>query len=294
MSSLQPHYQTPRSTKVSSVTLPTPAHWLAIIFLIPAFRYLYLDYRKYIALGPGGTPSTFSGYVRVKILGLFALSNPYEPPSVPLYTTRKEGRLSNLPKRRGPRPTTVGIAPHRQVDQRTPPALFEILSAAIRTIASRNNRVELGTSCFEKHGPGLFSINPLRRTCRGEICHAHPSDGSLHLTLHPADAKVMLEAGWGERHPLARGGWLERFVPGGFVMLYAPRIEEEIEVVLSIIQAAAWWVSGEDVIALDAIRRDSGINDTHVIDTEIVDLTKDCSNNLSIVGGGTRAVSVVY
>ena len=77
-------------------------------------------------------------------------------------------------------------------------------------------------------------------------------------------------------------------------MLYAPRIEEEIEVVLSIIQAAAWWVSGEDVIALDAIRRDSGINDTHVIDTEIVDQTKDCSNNLSIVGGGTRAVSVVY
>lgn len=45
------------------------------------------------------------------------------------------------------------------------------------------------------------------------------TDGSLHLTLHPKDVKLVLERGWGQRHPLARGGFFERFVPVGFVMV---------------------------------------------------------------------------
>ena len=65
------------------------------------------------------------------------------------------------------------------------------------------------------------------------------------MALHPADAKLVLERGWGERHPLARGGWLTRFVPPTFLMVYAPRDEGEVGVVLEIIRAAAWWVSGQ-------------------------------------------------
>lgn len=104
-----------------------------------------------------------------------------------------------------------------------------------------------GTSCFEKHGTGLFSLAPIVRTCRGEVCHLHPSDGSMHLCLHPADAKVVLERGWGERHPLAQGGWMRRFVPKEFVMVYAPRSEEDITTVVEIVSAAAWWVSGRRI-----------------------------------------------
>lgn len=48
-----------------------------------------------------------------------------------------------------------------------------------------------------------------------------------------------------ERHPLARGGWCTRFVPVGFLMIYAPRTEEEISVVMEIILAGVGWVSGE-------------------------------------------------
>lgn len=48
-----------------------------------------------------------------------------------------------------------------------------------------------------------------------------------------------------ERHPLARGGWCTRFVPVGFLMIYAPRTEEEVSVVMEIILAAIGWVSGE-------------------------------------------------
>ena len=48
-----------------------------------------------------------------------------------------------------------------------------------------------------------------------------------------------------ERHPLARGGWCRRFVPVGFVMIYAPRTEEEVGLVLEIVKAGIGWVSGE-------------------------------------------------
>ena len=69
----------------------------------------------------------------------------------------------------------------------------------------------------------------------------------MHLTLHPADAAIVILRGWGERHPLSNGGWLARFVPQGFCMVYAPRNEEEVEIVRKIVAAAVWWVGGVDV-----------------------------------------------
>lgn len=65
------------------------------------------------------------------------------------------------------------------------------------------------------------------------------------MLLHPDDAKVVLEKGWGERHPLAKGGWMKKYVPREFIMVYAPRNREELEAVCRIIEAAAFWVSGE-------------------------------------------------
>ncbi|KAI4722347.1 hypothetical protein E4T48_01287 [Aureobasidium sp. EXF-10727] len=232
-------------------------HLAAITILVPTIRHLYIDYRNFIALGPGGTPKTITGYCKIKALGMFALRNPYAPPKIPWSMKQKEGCLSTLPPREGIRPSTLGIAPHRQTDQKPSREMYEKLASAIHTIADDNTHLHEGTSCFEKHGTGLFSDNPQRRTCGGEICHAHPSDGSLHLTLHPADAKIMLDGGWGERHPLARGGWLERFVPGGFVMIYAPRNDSELEVVLEIVHAAAWYVGGEEIKSEHDKRRDS-------------------------------------
>ena len=80
----------------------------------------------------------------------------------------------------------------------------------------------------------------------------------MHLTLHPADSRAVLEAGWGERHPLSRGGAFERFVPENFVMVYAPRDEEEIEMVVRLILAARWFVSGKAGVAEEfSERRDS-------------------------------------
>ncbi|KAI9772421.1 MAG: hypothetical protein M1840_000624 [Geoglossum simile] len=221
--------------------------------ILPALFFVYEDYALFLALGPGGTPSTFLGYLRVTLLRLFALRNPYLPAPIPTDLLPQAGYLTlqhaeNLPKRSGVRPKVAGIAPHRQVTQRGTPANFTELSRSIKALADTNSpRLKLGTSCFEKHEIGLFSANPINCTCNGEICHAHPSDGSLHLTLHPADAYIVLERCLGERHPLARGGWFSRFVPSGFLMVYAPRTMEELEAVMEIIKAAVWWVDGRSL-----------------------------------------------
>ncbi|KAK4547303.1 hypothetical protein LTR36_000958 [Oleoguttula mirabilis] len=258
---------TPAALLHSSQTLKLVAIFTALTAVLTLLLHLYREYLAFVSLGPGGTPPTIAGFLRVKVLGCFALQNPYQPAPIPPRFKDSPGYLVNLPIRQAPRPETRGIAPHRQITQKPSKAVYEKLAQEIQNMGASNDNLLIGTSCFEKHGTGLFSVSPAKRTCQGEICHAHPSDGSMHMTLHPADAKTVLEAGWAERHPIARGGWFERFVPGGFLMVYAPRNDEEIETVMRIVKAAAWFVSGRDgvrEIGKDSVkeiaeeRRDSG------------------------------------
>lgn len=216
---------------------------LVIAGLLQAAVCLKSDYEAFIDLGPGGTPQTVYGYLKVKCLGLFALRNRFLAAPIPNDFITKQGYLQSLPPRDRPRPVTRGIAPHRQIDQKLDEHTYKKLARAVEAMApGKNNDMVIGTSCFEKHGTGLFSTVPANTTCRGEIVHLHPSDGSFHMTLHPADANTMLQAGWGERHPLA-GVFFKRFLPVGFCMVYAPQSDEEIETVLEIVRAAAWYVS---------------------------------------------------
>jgi hypothetical protein len=70
----------------------------------------------------------------------------------------------------------------------------------------------------------------------------------MHLTLHPLDAALVIAQGWGERHPLAgcsiHGKYL---LPSGFVMVYTPRAENDIDTLMDIVKAAGWWVGGVDL-----------------------------------------------
>ncbi|PGG95118.1 hypothetical protein AJ80_10023 [Polytolypa hystricis UAMH7299] len=224
---------------------------VALLLTISAYR-VRKGYHAFLALGPGGTPSTFAGYMRICVLRIFALKNPLSPPSISPHLHPPTGILKDFPKRQGPRPKVVGIAPQRQMTHRGSAEIYAALTTEIKAFTQRYpDHVFLGTSCFEKHSTGLFSVSKVqnRFTCNGEVCHSHPSDGSLHLTLHPADVKQILERGWGERHPLARENWWWRFrfVPPGFVLIYSPRTMEELRCVVEIIHAAAWWISGMEL-----------------------------------------------
>lgn len=56
------------------------------------------------------------------------------------------------------------------------------LAARIEKMAQGSNSdLAIGTSCFEKHGTGLFCKSPVAKTCRGEIVHLHGSDGSMYV-----------------------------------------------------------------------------------------------------------------
>ncbi|KAF1817265.1 hypothetical protein P152DRAFT_376985, partial [Eremomyces bilateralis CBS 781.70] len=227
---------------------------LLLLFLLPLFSLLPLlhkDYILFLSLGPGGTPPTPLGYLRIKFLSLFA--HPHPRRASPLPPTAGYLHPSTLPPRRGSRPTVVGIAPHRQTNQHAHAPEFAMLERAIRRVADDpGNAAVFGVSCIEKHGPALFSCSETREGGSGaattdrdtELLHAHPWDGSMHIVLHPGDVRVVLMQGWGERHPLGRGGWLRQFVPEDFMLIYAPRNAEEVEIVMRIVEAACWWRRG--------------------------------------------------
>jgi len=235
---------------ILGVQFAQPSLTCTLVALAPLPWIIRNDYENFLSLGPGGTPSTFFGYLKITCLRLFALSDPYTPDSSPkpIYPLvgYYQGAQPWLPKRSGPRPKIVGIAPQRQIDQPGCPQMYHRLRKALEKVADKQTEIlRIGTSCFEKKGLALFALQPINPTCRGEICHIHHSDRSMHMNLHPDDAKVVLEKGWGERHPLARGGWMKTYVPREFVMVYAPRDRIELDVICRIIEAAGFWACGE-------------------------------------------------
>ncbi|KND89500.1 hypothetical protein TOPH_05886 [Tolypocladium ophioglossoides CBS 100239] len=222
-----------------------------LVSLTPIFLLVRNDYHNFINLGPGGTPSTFQGYLRVSWLRLWALRDPFSAPKPDPDRVPSQGilRRQALPYRVGPRPLVAGIAPQRQLDQHGSRQCYLSLRRAMETLSIRNP-LKFGTerSCIEKHGLALFARHPLQTNCQGEICHVHDSDHSMHMCLHPDDIREILSKGWGQRHPLARkDSLLHMPVSHDFVMVYAPRNEQELQITYKIIEAAIWYILAECV-----------------------------------------------
>lgn len=195
----QPPYQ---STDLLSKVLTINVRYLiystfAAFIILPIYRFIRRDYLDFLALGPGGTPSTFAGYLRICYLRLFTLKDPLHPPPTTNLERPADGFLRRLPKRLPPRPSVAGIAPHRQINQKPPSHLYHLLRVALYTLVGNNSKLlRSGNSCFEKHGLALFLClcpqcpdaechaellhagpTHINSTCSdtGEICHLHPS-----------------------------------------------------------------------------------------------------------------------
>ncbi|KAG6014795.1 hypothetical protein E4U43_006122 [Claviceps pusilla] len=239
-----------------------------IVLLAPLFILLRNDYQNFLNLGPGGTPSSLYGYLQISWWRLWALHDPFTAPSPSSSTSSSSSsgillapssssssissppqHQSDLPYRPGPRPLVAGIAPQRQLDQHGSRHSYLALRRTMIKLAA-TKPLSFGTerSCVEKHGLALFARHALRTNCQGEIVHVHDSDHSMHMCLHPEDIKVVLQKGWGQRHPLARKGWwFQMPVSADFVMIYAPRNQHELQIVYRIIEAAIWYTSEEMV-----------------------------------------------
>ncbi|KAK4147731.1 uncharacterized protein C8A04DRAFT_24280 [Dichotomopilus funicola] len=219
-----------------------------LIILVPTSLLIRNDYLNFLKLGPGGTPPTPVGYARLTFYRLFTLRDPFVPPPVDPAQKPAAGILgADLPYRPGPRPAVAGLAPQRQLNQHGSTGAYDRLRGAIEALAVRDpKRFVTATSCLEKHGFALFSRHPVNVCGNGEVCHIHSSDRSLHLNLHPDDIREVLEKGWGQRHPMAWEGMLVRSpVPRTFMMIYAPRDENDLKIVGRIIEAAIWYTDAE-------------------------------------------------
>jgi len=146
--------------------------------------------------------------------------------------------LLDLPERRGPAPRTNPTMPHQQLDQTAPADLQEALLARTAGLPG----VRVGESLISVPGARAFHLEPGKATGapeafirETEFAHLHPPyDGSMHLGLHEDDARVVVERGWAEFHPLVAQG----VMPPTIVMVFGPRDADELETVWRILQAS--------------------------------------------------------
>lgn len=152
----------------------------------------------------------------------------------------------NLPNRLTPIPQTTNSVPHIQRFVRPVPQLSTELLRRVSAFPG----VELRGTIVGRSGSTGFWLHdqmPLARPdviVRGrEFAHLHP-DGSLHAALAPEVAAVAVEAGWATPHPWAKQikGW------EGFVMLYTPGSQDELEVVYQLVVESYRFVTGRDIV----------------------------------------------
>ncbi|MFQ5998397.1 MAG: luciferase family protein [Candidatus Bathyarchaeia archaeon] len=152
--------------------------------------------------------------------------------------------ISGLVRRNGERPKTTSTNPHKQLTQNSPVEIYKKLADRIFSLPG----VEENVSMVSVPGArALWLSNDASISSKAfmkgrEFAHLHPpEDGSLHLSLPPQLVEHVIEKGWAEPHPVAMMG----FMPANVVMVYAPRNENEIEIVYNIVVVSYQFAKGE-------------------------------------------------
>ncbi|OXM68490.1 luciferase domain-containing protein [Amycolatopsis vastitatis] len=150
-------------------------------------------------------------------------------------------QLFDIPDRCGHRPSTSAAPPHQQLSQTAPFHLQQELYRQCCALAGTVAHPSLVSV------PGARALSMPDAASRGEFMvrreffHLHPSyDGSMHLSLPPRAARVVVERGWGEPHPIAG-----IHLPAGTVLLYGPRDRSEVDICLIVVQYSASHLRGE-------------------------------------------------
>ncbi len=77
---------------------------------------------------------------------------------------------------------------------------------------------------------------------RSPLAHVHPPyDGSMHAMLPPEGVRELLAKRWGEMHPLALSG----HIPSTAVMLFGPRDDTDLEIILSLLSLSYDFARGQ-------------------------------------------------
>ena len=150
-----------------------------------------------------------------------------------------------LPQRSGPRPRTTPTNPHTQLDQQ--PEDMRVREDLARQLFALPDVEERPSMISVPGARALWlrdglAAGPAEAFMIGrEFAHLHPGrDQSLHTALPRDVAPQAVEAGWAEVHPMSRLG----VVPPNVVMIYAPRDDEELSVVLGLLSRAYAFAGG--------------------------------------------------
>ena len=146
--------------------------------------------------------------------------------------------------RQGSKPRTTPTNPHVQLEQNPSPAFFEhfkeMAFARFPEALRRPSMISVPGAealcwCGEHRGPHeAFMYGD-------EFAHIHPAyDGSMHLALPKNVCAAVIDANWGEVHPVAKMG----FIPLTVMMVYAPRNYEELDTVLDLLNFSFLFASG--------------------------------------------------
>lgn len=148
--------------------------------------------------------------------------------------------ISQLLFRNGERPDTSKEGPHAQLTQSASPSFwgeFVARAFAIEGITQGHSTVSMADSMAgllldlpQEHGYWSLAVDG-----RVEPFHIHGvKDTSIHIVLASARAKEACKKGWGEPHTYADFDTQ--------IMIYAPRNEEEIEVIVGLLEESVQFV----------------------------------------------------
>lgn len=155
---------------------------------------------------------------------------------------------NEIAERKFDRPKMLRAVPHRQLSQQAPDDIMNKMEDFMKSISIRRhggstldeNLLLRGKSVVEYSGAdGLFLPNCDQTSFdKGEICHLHLNDGSFHMKLHSADAKLLIERKWAERFPLAGLKLGKVSIPQNYILIYAPQNDEDLQVWKKVLDAA--------------------------------------------------------
>ena len=237
---------------------------LAALGLAAIAPFAIRNYLTYLSYGPGGLPHNVFGWLIANVMRLLSReqlsTRPYSSKS--LYLSGSSGSLPpGFPPRRtssrpqfGPHPV-----PQRQVSQLPDTETRQKLIARFQALgktAQERGLIEVKQSLYERRHSALFvsgkrEWHPVAQQTRGEITHVHAGlDGSIHVTLHPEDCKKVIDAQWDQRHGLAGVEMMKSIagfsLPVNYILVYAPRDDAELDIVLKIVKASITFMTGSD------------------------------------------------
>ncbi|KAF2706174.1 hypothetical protein K504DRAFT_536427 [Pleomassaria siparia CBS 279.74] len=215
---------------------------------------LWADFKSWKRSGTGGTPPTFSGYLRIRRWGLYLFCKRQNLLDSSSISSRGPEYLSSksIPLRSGTHPKlTRWTLPQRQHSEPITPDAFTTLSTLMQDFANTRpysscittapSKTEGGTGHAIYVNSDVDTINPVAHKIFYELAHVHPSDNSLHVYVSSRDAKTVIEKGWGQMFPVT---WL---APESWIMVYAPRDGNEVKVVREIVRAAICFAVGQEL-----------------------------------------------